>query len=272
MSTAVGATIPRPLSAAEVEQLDPYAFFAVLGKRIIHPGGRTATDALIRRAEFGPGQQVLDIGCGVGTTAIRIADHFGAAVTAVDIAPLMLERAAANVARAGMGDRVSVEQGDITNLRFADGSFDRVVAEAVTMFVDRPRATRELVRVCRPGGRVLATEFYWRRPPTPEARQLFLGEVCPGMQFDSLEDWVRLYTAAGLAGVQVETGPFDMMTPAGFLHDEGLVNALALMARTMSRRCYLRKMLWLVPRVARAVPFLGYILVSGTRPAAGAVS
>lgn len=58
MSTAVGATIPRPLSAAEVGQLDPYAFFAVLGKRVIHPGGRTATDALIRLGEFGPGQQV----------------------------------------------------------------------------------------------------------------------------------------------------------------------------------------------------------------------
>ena len=72
------------------------------------------------------------------------------------------------------------------------------------------------MRVCKPGGRVLATEFFWRKPPTAEARQLFLGEVCPGLQFDSMEDWVRLYSAAGLADVQVETGPFDMMTPAGF--------------------------------------------------------
>src|SRR5919201_1940446 len=129
MSTTVTASIPRALSDAEVERLDPYAFFAVLGKRVIHPGGRTATDALIRRAEFAPGQQVLDVGCGVGTTAIRIAGRFGAQVTAVDIAPLMLERATANVARAGVVERVSVGRGDITNLPFADGSFDRVVAE-----------------------------------------------------------------------------------------------------------------------------------------------
>jgi hypothetical protein len=40
----------------------------------------------------------------------------------------------------------------------------------------------------------------------------------------------------------------------------------------MSRQCYLRKMAWLVPRVARAVPFLGYILVSGTRPPADGAS
>ena len=257
---------PGRLSAAEVEALDPYAFFAVLGKRVIHPGGRTATDALIRRAEFGPGQQVLDVGCGVGTTAIRVAASVDARVTAVDIAPLMLERAAANVSQAGLSQRVAVEQGDICDLRFADGSFDRVVAEAVTMFVDRPRATRELVRVCKPDGRVLATEFYWRKPPSPEARHIFLDVVCPGMQFDSLDEWMRLYTAAGLSNVQVETGPFDMMTPAGFLHDEGLGNAVAVMARAISRLSYARKMAWLVPRVARAVPYLGYILVSGTKP------
>jgi cyclopropane fatty-acyl-phospholipid synthase-like methyltransferase len=256
------------LSDSEVAQLDPYAFFAVLGKRVIHPGGRTATDELIRRAEFRADQRVLDVGCGVGSTAIRIARHFGPTVTAVDIAPLMLDRASANVSSARMDDRIAVEHGDICNLRFVDGSFDRVVAEAVTMFVDRPRAVRELVRVCTPGGRVLATEFYWRKPPTPEARYLFLDVVCPGMQFDTLEDWVRLYTAAGLADVQVETGPFDMMTPSGFLHDEGLVNSAAVMARALSRRSYARKMAWLMPRVARAVPYLGFILVSGTKPPA----
>ena len=134
------------------------------------------------------------------------------------------------------------------------------------MFVDRARAARELVRVCKPGGRVLATEFYWRKRPSPQARHIFLDVVCPGMQFDSLEDWVRLYTAAGLADVQVETGPFDMMTPAGFLRDEGVRNAAAVMGRAMSRWCFARKMAWLVPRVARAVPYLGYILVVGSRP------
>ena len=65
--------------------------------------------------------------------------------------------------------------------------------------------------------------------------------------------------------VQVETGPFDMMTPQGFLHDEGFANGAAVMRRAMSRLSYARKMAWLMPRVARAVPYLGYILVSRTR-------
>jgi len=112
----------------------------------------------------------------VATTAIEVAGHFDATVTAADISPLMLARARANVARARLTDQVSVEEADILALPYAVASFDRVVAEADTMFVDRPRAAAELVRFCRPGGgRVLATEFCRRRPPTPQAREIFLG-------------------------------------------------------------------------------------------------
>ncbi len=255
------------LSSAEVAELDPYAFLAVLGKRVIHPGGRRSSEELFRRADFQPDQQVLDVGCGVGTSAIAIARRFGAKVTAVDISPIMLTRASSNVQRAGLAGHVTVRYGDILALDFPDNTFDRVVAEAVTMFVDRPRAVRELIRICKPGGRVLATEFFWRQPPTPEAHEIFLGQVCPGMQVDTLEEWAHLYEGAGLSGIQVVSGPFEMMTPAGFLSDEGFANCLAMMGRTMIRLSYLRKMAWLMPRLQRAVPYLGYILVVGEKPA-----
>jgi SAM-dependent methyltransferase len=257
----------RRLSAKEVEALDPYMLMAVLGKRVIHPGGKRSTEELFRRAEFAPGQRVLDVGCGVGTTAIEVARRYDAHVTAVDISPIMLDRARSNVAAAGLEGKITVESGDILALRFPDDTFDRVIAEAVTMFVNRPRAAKELVRVCRPGGRILATEFLWREPPTPEARRVFLGELCPGMSFDTLEDWVRIYEEAGLGDVRVTSGSFEMMTPTGFIKDEGLANSLAIMGRALSRACYLKKMAWLMPRMNRAVPYLGYIAVSGVKAA-----
>ena len=256
----------RQLTAKEVEALDPYMLMAVLGKQVIHPGGKRSTEELFRRADFVPGQRVLDVGCGVGTTAIEVARRYSVHVTAVDISPIMLDRAHSNVASAGVENRVVVESGDILALRFPDDTFDRVIAEAVTMFVNRPRAAKELVRVCRPDGRVLATEFLWRKPPTPEARRIFLGELCPGMNFDTLDDWVRIYEEAGLDNVQVTSGPFEMMTPAGFIGDEGLANSLKIMGRALSRACYLKKMAWLMPRMNRAVPYLGYIAVSGVKP------
>src|SRR5665809_152215 len=150
------------LTSDQVQGLDPYAFLAILGKRVIHPGGRASTDRLLELASVGRGERVLDIGCGVGTTAIRLAQEYGASVVAADIAPLMRERALANVSAARVADRVSVEDADIRSLPYPDDSFDVVVAEAVTMFVSRRRAAAELARVTRPGGRVLATEFCWR--------------------------------------------------------------------------------------------------------------
>jgi ubiquinone/menaquinone biosynthesis C-methylase UbiE len=258
---------PRRLEAAEVERLDPYVFMAVIGKRVIHPGGRAATEQLLKRAAITGESRVLDVGCGVGTTAITIADRFGADVTAVDLDPLMLERASEAVRVAHAGESVHIQKGDILALDFPDSSFDVVIAEAVTMFVDRARAARELLRVCRPGGRVLATEFMWRRPPSEEAREAFLGQVCPGLRFDTAEDWVRIYTEAGLSSIEVDEGPFEMMSPKGFVQDEGVGRSLSVMGRVMMRPAYLKKMFWLMPRMRRAVPYLGYIVVSGEKPA-----
>jgi SAM-dependent methyltransferase len=254
------------LAPRDISDLDPYKFMAVIGKRVIHPGGRASTAALLRRAQITDSDRVLDIGCGVATTAIEIARRHGARVTAADISPLMLERAQANAQAAGVADLVTVTTADILALLYGDGEFDVVIAEAVTMFTDRPKAAAELVRVTRPGGRVLATEFYWRTPPAAEARQVFLGQVCPGMQFDTIEDWVRIYSSVGLTGLDTETGPFQMMTPRGFLADEGLARCLAIMSKVAGRPAYTRKMAWLMPRMAKAVPYLGYLVVAGIKP------
>jgi ubiquinone/menaquinone biosynthesis C-methylase UbiE len=258
---------PGRLESGDIQRLDPYVFMAVIGKRVIHPGGRAATEQLLERAGIDADTKVLDVGCGVATTAITVAERFGADVTALDIDPLMLQRAEAAVEAADVGDRVHVGQGDILALDSPDDTFDVVIAEAVTMFVDRSRAARELIRVCRPGGRVLATEFMWRRPPSKEAREIFLGQVCPGLRFDTADEWVQIYTDAGLAEIEIDEGPFDMMTPKGFMQDEGVTRSLAVMGRVMTRPAYIKKMAWLMPRMRRAVPYLGYIVVSGQKPA-----
>jgi len=249
----------------DLRTLDPYAFFAYLGKRVIHPGGRRSTQELIALGDFAAGQRVLDVGCGVATTAIELACRYKVTVTAADISPLMLDRAHRNVHRAGMSERVSVESADILHLPYPDGTFDRVVAEAVTMFVDREHAARELARVVKPGGLVLATEFLWRKPPSAAAREAFLGQLCPGMLFDTKDDWLRIYAGSGLRDIQIRSGPFEMMTMRGFIADEGVGGALRFMARGLARPSRVRKLAWVVPRVARAVPYLGYLVVAGRR-------
>ncbi len=76
----MAATLTRP--ELDVKALDPYTFLAVLGKRVIHPGGRRSTEELFNLAHFQAGQKALDVGCGVGTTAIQMARRFRLAVRA----------------------------------------------------------------------------------------------------------------------------------------------------------------------------------------------
>ena len=61
------------LASREIAALDPYKFMALIGKRVIHSGGRASTEALFERAHITAECRVLDVGCGVATTAIEIA-------------------------------------------------------------------------------------------------------------------------------------------------------------------------------------------------------
>jgi hypothetical protein len=57
-----------------------------------------------------------------------------------------------------------------------------------------------------------------------------------------------------------------MMTARGFRADGGLARGVTTMGTVASRPSHLRKMAWLMQRMARAVPYLGYIVVAGTKP------
>jgi hypothetical protein len=82
---------------------------------------------------------------------------------------------------------------------------------------------------------------------------------------------VRIYTEAGLSNIEIDEGPFEMMTPKGFVRDEGLNRSLSVMGRVLTRPAYIKKMAWLMPRMRRAVPYLGYIVVSGEKSAINAI-
>lgn len=115
-----------------------------------------STARLLRRAfshiPLLKGSKVLDAGCGSGTNSHRLAER-GFDTTGVDMSAFALERARADV------PEVVFEQGDLTDLRFADHSFDAVLCHGVLMHIpDFTAAIGELVRVIRPGGYLVLAE------------------------------------------------------------------------------------------------------------------
>jgi protein-L-isoaspartate O-methyltransferase len=112
-AAAPHATAEQRLTAAEIAALDPYQLMAALGKSVIHPGGQRSTEELLDLAAVKPGERVLDVGCGVATTATELAARVGCSVVAVDIDEAMLTRARRTVELADAGDRVQVQRGDV---------------------------------------------------------------------------------------------------------------------------------------------------------------
>lgn len=255
----------RPTSS-ELKLLDPYTLMAVLGKKVIRPGGRISTETIFRMAEFRPGQNVLDIGCGVGTTAIEIASRFGCHVTALDIDNLMLEYARNNIRRAAVADKITLMQGDIQSLPFSDGAFDVVTIEAVSMFTrDQQSSIQEAVRVCRPGGYLFDHEFVWFKPPPANLRNVFDSLVCPGMSFETEREWTELYRSAGQKNIRAVPVPFNLLTPGGMLRDEGVMGTVSFVGRAMSRWAYITRILWLIKVLVNLSPYLSSVVIASTR-------
>ena len=120
------------------------------------------TDALEEHLpldRIGParGLRILDVGCGDGVLATRLA-RSGARVTGIDDSAEMLAAARRRAKAASLG--IDLVEGDAGDLPFPAGHFDCVVSVATLCFVDDPRPTiREMVRVLKPGGTLILGEL-----------------------------------------------------------------------------------------------------------------
>ena len=116
---------------------------------------RDSGEELVATLDVKPGLDVLDVGCGDGTTAVPEA-QLGANVLGVDIASNLV--AAGNERAQALGlTNLRFQEGDASDLNeLDDDSFDLVVSIFGAMFAPRPEdVAKELVRVTRPGGRIV---------------------------------------------------------------------------------------------------------------------
>jgi ubiquinone/menaquinone biosynthesis C-methylase UbiE len=191
---------------------------------------RDSGEELVKDLGIISGLRVLDLGCGDGTTAIPAA-QLGADVLGVDIAANLVEAGNLRAQQLGMTN-CRFQEGDATDLAdLADDSFDLVVSIFGAMFAPKPfDVAKELVRVTRPGGRIVMGNWIPNdptlvaqilkisaaySPPPPEG---FISPVTWGVEANVIER----FTGAGIAEKNIsfdrKTYTFDFAgTPSALL-------------------------------------------------------
>ena len=145
--TAITSSIDY--TAIKARQHDTWASgnYAAIGTTLQIVG-----ESLCEAVDVQAGERVLDVAAGNGNASLAAARR-GADVTATDYVSSLLERTQARAASEGL--IVDTEQADAEALPFADGRFDVVLSTFGVMFTpNQERAAAELVRACRPGGRI----------------------------------------------------------------------------------------------------------------------
>src|SRR6266513_4900440 len=186
---------------------------------------RESGEALVQRLGITKGLRVLDLGCGDGTTALPAA-KLGADVLGVDIAPNLVDAGNKRAAEDGLTN-CTFQEGDVSNLeQLPDKAFDLVISIFGAMFAPkRFEGAEEMVRVTRPGGRIVMGNWIPHdptlvaqilkissaySPPPPE------GFVSP-MTWGVEENVIERFTAAGVPAEQIsferDTYTFEYSAP-----------------------------------------------------------
>lgn len=164
-------------------------------------------DRLVAFGSIPRGARVLDAGCGIGGTAVHLAETLDCEVIGVTISDRQVARARSRAA--GCTPSPSFELRDALDTGYPDGSFDVVLAiESLEVMPDKQRFLAETLRLLRPGGSVVIATWCLPSPPygAEDDRHDVLRRICDAYCVGGLEPLERLLDMCRTLGFGEVTG------------------------------------------------------------------
>lgn len=153
------------------------------GLRRLGPGNTQSTlKALSMCKQLPDAPDILDIGCGTGAQTLDLALATTGTITAIDLIPTFLEQLNASIQEQGLQNRITVCEGDMNHLPFADQSFDLVWSEGAAYIMGFDNALTEWKQLLRPGGYLVISEASWFKANPPAKLKTFWDENYPAIR------------------------------------------------------------------------------------------
>ena len=252
----------------KVEDMNYFELLAWLGIGSSHPGGFPATQQNLNAMQIKTEEYVLDAGCGSGLTACHLAKTTGCKIIGIDINPQMIEKACLRAEKEGVSHLVEFRVADVYNLPFANNHFDFVMAESITVFLDKVKVYQEFYRVLKPEGRVADLEMVLLAELPAQLRMQMEACFGSGTNPSLYEEWLDALAQAGFQDVVLKN-PQRMRNNGNVLMNE-LKKDWVLVKGLAEKAPYLPALITRLQKNAgfmkKNVGYFGFGLVCGRKP------
>ena len=221
-----------------IDNCDLFDFMAnYVGLSVLHPGGFDATDKLANDLQINSNTKVIDIACGKGTSALFLAEKYGCEVIGIDNSEELIAQARIFAHRKGLQYKVIFRVGDALDLPFPDNTFDVAISQAMLVLVkDKKKSIQQAMRVTKPGGYLGWLELSWKKQPTEEFMDAVSNVLCAYCMKNvhTFQDWEKLFKAAGINQLEIQSFPLENTGMFRMLNDEGVINTSKVMFKYLT--------------------------------------